>query len=196
MSTPTLATAQEALNRLEQERAAMLDPLDIPGSWTRRELYAYEDRRSRLTSLVARARAAVLTLAKVEPQWGTLTNWRDHLVDWRARLSDELLADEPRNTDPKAQVRINGLKLSIIRIDRGLDLVHDMLPANLRLDDLMREAGYIPHDAVARAHGEAWHGSLPDVQARLKELERRRADAWAVLSAAVGAEAPPVAAHG
>jgi hypothetical protein len=37
--------------------------------------------------------------------------------------------------------------LSIVRIDRGLDFMNEMLPANLPLDGLMREAGYVPQSS-------------------------------------------------
>ena len=55
----------------------------------------------------------------------------------------------------------------------GLDLMHEMYPDHLVLDDLMAAEGYVPADAVARTNGGAWHGSLPYVEARLADVALR-----------------------
>jgi hypothetical protein len=55
----------------------------------------------------------------------------------------------------------------------------------------MAAAGYIPRDLVARAQGEAWFGSLPEVEPRLAELRRRRDEAQQRLNDALRDERVP-----
>jgi hypothetical protein len=174
-------TPDEKLTQWQAELAAMLHPLDLPRSWSTREVQTYEDRRRTLVRTIGQVHTWTATVAELTPQIDALTKWRDFLIPARQKLGDELLtpADNPR--DPVYRARVHALKLSITRIDRGLDLLGEMLPANLPLDDLMREAGYIPRDAVARAHGDAWLGTLPDTERRLRELTQKRDDAQARL---------------
>mgnify|MGYP001591526214 CR=1 FL=1 len=173
------------LDQLQAELAALLDPLDIPRSWITRQLNDYEERRRILSARIAAYRAATSTLAEVDPQIAPLKKWHGHQVAWRKTLCDRLLALPARLRDPVQLALQQSLRLSIIRIDRGLDFMNDMLPANLPLDDLMREAGYVPRDPVARAHGEAWFGCLPDVERRLRDLQKRRDAAQADLDDAL-----------
>jgi len=161
------------LEQLEQELAALPDPLDIPP----RQVEQYETRRSMLRARAQTIRVATGTLADVEPRLLELEKWHGHLVSWRKTLCNQLLACLPHQQ--------YALKLSILRIDRGLDLMGEGFPSNLPLDDLMRDAGYVPSSPVARANGEAWLGSMPRVEERLKELRRQRDDAQARLDAAL-----------
>jgi hypothetical protein len=168
-TAPTVKTIEQ----LEHALAALPDPLDVPP----RQFDEVETRRSALRACIYTIRSAKSELADVDPQLAAFTKWHDHLVSWRKTLCDQLVACPP-------QARI-GIELSIKRIDRGLDLMGELLPGNLPLDDLMRDAGYVPRDAVARAHGEAWLGTLPYVEQRLAELQRRRDDTQARLNADV-----------
>jgi len=100
--------------------------------------------------------------AEVEPQIATLTAWRDHLIAWRQILCDQLLAL------PRHDAGEQGLRLSIVRIDFGLDGIDDtLLPSSIPLDELMRAAGYVPR-------GPAWLGTLPETERKLRELTQRR----------------------
>jgi hypothetical protein len=161
------------LGQIEQEIAAMPDPLDVPP----RQLDQYQTRRAMLQARAQTIRLAESTLADVNPEIAKLTKWHEHLMTWRTTLCDRLMACPPHKQ--------SGLKLSLLRVDRGLDLMSDLLPANLPLDDLMREAGYVPKDPAARARGDAWLGSLPYVEHRLSELVTRRDDTQARLDAAL-----------
>jgi hypothetical protein len=161
------------IEQLCAERASMPDPLDVPP----RQLADYEAKADTLDARILTIQIAQSILAEVDPLLATYTKWRDHLVSWRKTLCDELLACPA--------IKQRGLELSIQRIDWGLDFVNEMLPANLPLDDLMREAGYVPRDAVARANGEAWLGSMPAVEERLKALQARHDDARERLDAAL-----------
>jgi hypothetical protein len=113
------------------------------------------------------------TLKSVEPKIVTLTTWHDHLVAWRAELSERLSTCDASTK--------HAIELSIRRIDYGLDFMNQAYPANLPLDDLMRDAGHIPCDAFARASGDQWFGTLPVVTQRLQELIAKRDEAQRML---------------
>jgi hypothetical protein len=169
--------ANERLEQLNQQLAALPDPLDVPP----RQYIDVETKRSRLLAQIQTIGMAQATLADVDPKVAELEKWRDHLVSWRKALCDELLAC------PRTEAgRLRCLELSVIRIDRGLDFMNEAYPARLPVDDLMAAAGYVPHDAVARAHGDAWLGPMPSVEQRLRELHARQADARTRLHAALG----------
>src|SRR5260221_6338911 len=128
------------LAQLDADDAARKDPLDLPRTMTQREIDAYVTDSAMLARRRSSARIAAHTLAEVEPQLAEFTAWRDHLTEWRQTLCDQLLDLPPRA--PQA----NGLKLSIIRIDRGTNF-EEAQPAWIPLDDLMAAAGYVPRDA-------------------------------------------------
>ena len=131
----------------------MPDPRDVPNSYR-----AQEDdgrKRSSLLNALQTIRLSRATLAEVEPQIATYERWHTHLVTWRQTLLTTLEAT------PANDARTYGLELSIRRIDVGLNLQDEAYPAHLPLDTLMHEAGYIPRDAITRANGEAWYGTLP-----------------------------------
>jgi len=159
--------------QIDQELAALPDPLDIPP----RQLDQYETRRSMLRARAETIRRAESTLTDVDPQIAALTKWLGHLVSWRKTLCDRLLVCPPQKQ--------NALKLSVMRIDRDLDLMGEMLPGRLPLDELMAEAGYVPSSPVARANGQAWFGCMPYVEERLKELQARHDDAQGRLDSAL-----------
>jgi hypothetical protein len=176
----------KTLEEVETELASMLDPLDIPGNWTPRERDAYETKRAVLDARIRTVRMSKDILAQVEPRIAFDTKWRDHLREWLAILGERLLALGDARTDID-RARVIALKLSIMRIHRGLNF-NEMLPGHLPLDDLLHEAGFVPRDAVARANGDAWYGTLPVVEQRLAELTARRDDAQTRLDAALRVE--------
>lgn len=119
--------------------------------------------------------AANAAIAELDPQIASAQDWRRYLRKWRKKLGDELLALPPR--DP----RQHGYRLSITRIDRGLDFVNELLPARLPLDDLMAADGFVPHDAHTRARGDAWFGTMPEVEHRIAFLQKKRDEVQARL---------------
>jgi hypothetical protein len=176
MTTPVITpdTIATTLAQLTRDLAALGDPGDVLLTYNAQARFARE--QSWLQGRISTLRASVRTLAEVEPQIATLTTWRDHLIEWRRILSEELAA-LPVSNAPPLFARYQALTWSLQRIDRGLDFMNELLPANLPLDDLMRASGYIPRDLVARAHGECWLGTLPQTEHRLTALIARRDDA-------------------
>ena len=153
-----------------------------------RQLDDLSQKRETLSSRILAARTATDALANMVPEMAAEIEWRDHLIDWRQTLCDELLALPPRiRTDRELGAKQN-LTLSILTIDRGRpgDDAGWALE-NLRLGQLMREAGYregpkIENQVIGRL---PWYGSMPDVEHRIKELTNRRNDAQARLTEAL-----------
>jgi hypothetical protein len=178
-----------SLEQLEQDLAGMLSPLDIPRSWSFRELNEYETRRAVLTVRIRTIRSCTTTLAEVDPQLRTLTTWRDHLTTWRKTLLDRLEALPPARTGPELGAQQN-LKRSILQIDRGLDFRNGAFPVNLPLDDLMRADGLeSPRGTLVSTCGEAWRGSMPLVEQRLAQLQQQHNDAQQQLDDAMLSDA-------
>jgi hypothetical protein len=142
------------------------------------------EQRQTLFARLGMANRAVDDLVEITPELAAYEKWHGHLTEWRQILSDRLLAGAPN--------AMQGLTWSIKRIDHDLDLVNEAFPSNLPLDDLMREAGYVPLDAVSRAHGDAWLGSLPKVERKLAELRKRRDRAQLELDQALRDTEDPV----
>jgi len=168
----------KTLEQMVRELAALPAETDVPLSWTQRQLDDLRQQQGTLMNRIQVAHRSVGILAEVDPQIAALIKWRDHLVRWRQLLCDRLAALPPPRTGPELGER-QKLEMSIQRIDYGLDLgpAGSCMYGNIPLDDLMREAGYVPRDAVARADGEAWFGTLPSAEWRLKELQARHDDA-------------------
>jgi len=162
-------TLETTLAELQQALTDLGDPGDVLLTYNAQAEFARK--QSILMNAQRVIRESRSILAEVEPLIATLTTWRDHLVTWRQTLEEQLAATGPQDR------RRYGLELSVERIDRGLDLVNEAYPANIVLDDLMREAGYQPRDLVARANGECWLGTLAYTEQRLRELRPRRDDA-------------------
>ncbi len=105
--------------------------------------------------------------------------WRDRLVEWRKQLCDELLAIDPNDRDRSTLERQQGLRLSIVCIDRGCSYWPNGAPAlGARLAELIQAGGYEP---PAGSPGVAWLGSLPEVERRITKWNKERAEAQAQL---------------
>jgi hypothetical protein len=157
------------LKELQTGRASVMNSLDVPRTWRQREVDAYETRRSNLRGRIHAAGLAMRTLAEKDPQMPGLAKWMNHLVKWRKVLEKELDQIYDPRADGPLLGRINALKLSIKRIDVGLDFRNELLPANLPLDDLMAKDGYMTRDD--------WYGSLPGLEHQIEGTDggtRRR----------------------
>jgi hypothetical protein len=159
----------DVIARLEAELSALGSAEDVLLTYAAQAEYARV--QSWLMGRLRTIRTSTATLTEVEPQIAALEKWRADEIDRREPCLSKLATLDPK--DPKRY----GWELSLRRIDRGLDLQNEMYPARLPLDDLMAAAGYVPADPVARAAGDAWYGSLPQVEHRLRELTAKRDDA-------------------
>jgi hypothetical protein len=175
------------LAELEAERAAIVDDDQLPVTTTRAGLTAHQLRRNTLDQRIMQAKAAHRTLAALaEPD----PLWEERLNAWRPQLCDELLALPPRIRDPKLLGLQRNLTLSIRCIDFGPDVLSNSgySLTTLRLGELMREAGYEAQGADPRLNFAGmmpWHGSIKEVEHRVKDVERRRAAAQAALDDAL-----------
>lgn len=132
-------------------------------------------------------RSALSLLASVSPRIAAEIEWRDHLVDWRKTLCDELLAFPARIRDDREAGKQQNVKLSITAIDRGFIEGTGWELGTLRIGQLMREAGYKEGPKIEnQACGPLpWFGSLPEVERRVKGLLEQRDAAQAPLEAAL-----------
>lgn len=165
--TPTVDTV---LARLECDLAA------LPGEDTfQRQLDANRTARAVLEAQLQTIRTTRVALANLAPRIAAETEWRDHLVDWRKTLCDELLALPLRIRDERTLGVQQNLKLSILKIDSDAEVAPWTLET-LKLGQLMREAGYVEGPRIENQACGAlpWYGSLPDVERRLQTLQQQR----------------------
>ena len=122
------------------------------------------------------ARDAAATLAQL-PDGVADREWLGRLESWRQTLVDERFAIKSPIKDKHLLGLARNLECSLRYIDRGeVRQMHDLgyAPDTLRLGALMRDAGC-----------ERWLGSTEEVQHRIRETERRRAQAQAALAGAL-----------
>jgi hypothetical protein len=185
--TPEVAAVLESL---QQEDAAMLHPLDIPPTWTQRQGNDYQSRRLLVPRLISLIRVATDSLAEVEPQLARLTQEHTDLEAIRAELCTELLACPPR---PRSRTDIDhqqALKISIRGVDGTFDLQNNMIPPRLPLFTKLLARGYVAPPAAPWNPMAALFGTLPTIERRLKDLEKRRAQAQEQLDSAIAAATP------
>jgi hypothetical protein len=171
--------APQTLESMRRDLDALMPSDDLPGSWSTREREAYETRRRVLQARIGQSQNARQTLAEVDAELKPLVEWHDLLNCWRADLCTQLLACE--RLDPRA----HAIKLSVLQIDRGLSFASAALPATLPLDTLMHRDGVGVGVTLSQSCGSYWRGSLPQVLARLKSLQQRRAEAQSQLDDAL-----------
>lgn len=170
------------LEQLEQDLAAL--PSD---EVYQRQLDDLRQKREILSARIQTVRSATATMATLDQEIATHTNWFEQLTAWRKTLCDELLAlPSPIRTD-RDQGKKRNLELSIQTIDSGLPADTGWELETLRLGHLMSEAGYVEGPRIAnQVKGPLpWYGSLPTVEDRLKGLTKRRDDARARLDEAL-----------
>jgi hypothetical protein len=176
-TTETEVTDQQldlVLADLRARLAALPQQRDVATSYAALEQHFAE--QSWLMGTVATIVRERATLDEVTPQVASLTAWRAKLERWRAPLARELLDISEQRTHA-ARARAQLLRLSLTKVDRGLDTT-EALPMTLPLDDLMAEDGYAPvQQPEGRVAAMPWLGSLREVDQRLKKLTARERDA-------------------
>jgi hypothetical protein len=137
-------------------------------------------KRQTLERRITGGRDAESTLAELDALIVDTTTWKRHVVEWRQQHCEKLLAL------PKGDSRAHGYKMGLVQIDHGFDFWNEAFPARIPLDDMMAAAGYQPDGkTLAMSCGACWRGSLPVVEKRLRDLQKRRDDAQAGLDAAL-----------
>jgi hypothetical protein len=175
-------TPAERLAQLEQERAARKDELDICVR-TQREFDAYVEATLTLDRRIAQLRNAIAACADLgSPEADE--QWLDRLTTWRKALCAERLTIKSPIRDREIKRQAEDLEWSIQLIDRGFGMaklgIETIEPT--RIGQLMQQAGYAVSGPTLRGpHG--WQGSLPETEARIKDLTQRRAAAQAALDA-------------
>ena len=192
MSTTTIA-------QLEKELAGMLDQLDIPKTWTGRQVNDYETRRAVLSGRIHTIRTSTQALAQITPSIAADEQWLGDLTTWRKTLETELKA-MPLTRDEK-QVAVQQNHVTCIRIiEFGLrcDGEYTRSMETLRLGDLMRASGYVqapPQAGTSQVFGPLpWYGSHADVKHRLEDLRIERDEMQARLDNALLSDADREAA--
>ena len=169
MNTQRIASAVASI---ERDLRGMLDPLDIPLSWTGRELERYEMRRAELTQRLSTIRNTSTALSELSHERVGLVAWRDRLVQWEQTLQEELATLQRPLTEVDLGRRQN-VEMSLRAIsDAGTaGLQRDI--ETLRIGVLMQESGLSP---APPAEGQVvgrlpWFGSLPRTELRIAELD-------------------------
>ena len=162
-------TTREAL---QAELDGMYADVDIPGDWTWRRREDYENRRVNIVRMLGRIDSASDARARFQPKLETSLVCLDVINGVREKLCKEII-DLPKPKTEREWGYLTNLKISITCIDRGAAFVDGSGWSidTLRLGALLREAG------------AEWQGSIPEIEARIKDAQRRVDDARAVLLA-------------
>lgn len=181
MTTDERITTRRAA--LTKQRAERKDPDDLMLSPHARRAYTTEtDRLDAKIAAIPTASAALAELGSVEP----LTRWRDFVTKARDTLSAERLQIRSPIRDREVVRRAEDLEFGIKLIDKGFGIakmgIVTLEPT--RIGELMQAAGFAVAGAGLRG-ANGWGGALPEVEARIKDLTRRRAAAQAALDEAL-----------
>lgn len=189
------------ITELEQQRAARKDSLDInerlaqltqesaalgvSRARAEREAATYIAQMGALAQRISAIQVATTTLAGLPPL-APEQEWLDHLTAWRKTLCAELLALPKRIRDRADMDRQQNLTFSIRLIDFGFGIAPLGIEtlAHVRIGQLMQAAGYaVAGEALRGPNG--WRGSMPEVERRIKDGSKRRAEAQAQLDDAM-----------
>ena len=176
------------LEQLQQQLDAIPHDDALPASTTRGELAIIQARRVELGHRITSAKAAMEALQELNEHDDAV--WLGHLHEWRKALVAELLTLKEPVRDAKSIGLQKNLTLSIKCIDFGSGAFRDgqWMLENSRLGNLMRASGFQPVGAQPERHYVGtlpWHGSIEEVEARLKQTEKRRAQAQQQLDSAL-----------
>jgi hypothetical protein len=142
--------ADEIIDALADAQRTLLDPRDIPNSWTPRQCDTYEARRRLLTTLPSLIQSAQHDIGQVEEQLAPLRSVYDRLT--------------------AAESQLDGDEASRTALRRGVASTFDhvpMLPPPLRtlLTDTCESCGH--------ADVTWWPGGLDDLTRRVQDREQR-----------------------
>jgi hypothetical protein len=169
------------VEQLEKALAAMLDPRDIPLSWTQRKLEEHEEQRALLIRRINVAGSAKATLAEIEPQIVELTKQQADLTAIREECCAELLAMQPRSQNRAEMDALQATKISILILDGRFDVHTEPYPAPLPLFMKLHTRGYMGPPHAPWNPMASLFGSLPSIETRLGILRKRRDEAHTLL---------------
>ena len=171
------ATVDALIADLRTRLAAMIDPLDIPRSWTQRQLNVYEERRQRLGHVLNGLRNATVSSTD------HLVATRDQMLGYKATL-EQMILDAPdlnarqynsnvERMRDKEWERQQGLAHSLKALQDGVKMWPNGNPAIPQpLADWMKTT--CPH--CHHTPPIVWPGSIPDIEADIALVEKRRKD--------------------
>jgi|GEM_PF-5384167 len=164
------------LQEMIAERQKRKDLGDLPLSMTRREADAYLAETAELDVRIGQVRNAQSTLARSRAELEPELKWRDDLTTWREQFCKELLTFTQDHRDRAEVERQQGLKHSILCVDRGCGTWPTGAPMlGQPIAEAIRAAGY-PDPSNSRP-GPAWLGSMPQTEKRIAEHQKRIAQA-------------------
>ena len=191
----TIAKVDDVIAKLSAALAAMLDPLDIPRTWTQRQVGAYERRRHRLNMHISGLRNA--SASKAEP----LHAKRDELLTAKVSLEKQIAdapdwrtIDDGRERDKEFD-RQQWLQESLKALYVGVGYWPNgapMIPQPLG-DPLRKTCAACGHTTLE------WPGTIPEVEAQVVAMEEKvkeeRAHLDALLAGAAALLAESVASE-
>lgn len=182
-ATALLSEVHQERAAIEKALAAMLDPLDIPGSWTERQRLAEAERRVRLPQHVTALNTLAGQVTKAFATRDALRPQADRLIAAGTTI-EQLIADAPdvngiadRREQTHQWARQNMLRASLTAIERGVEYFngHPALPDPLRelLTDTCATCG----------HAEVlWPGPLGLLEEKIEKAEQVIASAAGTLA--------------
>ena len=190
-STELLSDIASARAEIQKAIAALLDPLDVPGSWTERMKMHDRDRRVRLPQHVALLNNLQEKLSKAIAVRDSLTPQRDRMLAVQATIK-QLLEDAPdhnlivdRRESTHAWAQQNALRASIRAIEQGVESFagQPALPVPLRelLSDTCASCGHVT---------VMWSAPLPTLEEKVDKAEQVIASAPASLASIRKSVAP------
>jgi len=162
---------QGSITTLQQELDKMIMSIDLPGSWSGRQINAYEERRGALRARIGTLRNESEALKKLEPQLEALCKWRDNLVAWQSALLKEIEGHMAPRTPQEQGVRQN-LLLGLVLIEGRNDPPeqYGYSLETLRLGALMRASGFKEDPQREGAPKLPWFGSLTVTEAQIADV--------------------------
>lgn len=168
--------------QFQQKLETKIAELNARRSQAEADVAAYTAQIDDLSQRFSAIQVASTTLAGLHP-FGPLLDWRDHLPVWRENFVTRLLAMAPDDRDRATLDLQQGLRLSILNIDRGCGYWPNGAPMiGIPLAEAIVAAGYEP---PTNRPGVAWFGSLPEVEQRIQQLTKERDEAQAALDNAM-----------
>jgi hypothetical protein len=167
-------TPQEILAQLQRARDAMLDPLDIPRTWTERQAEAYERCRASLDAHAQAIHVSMNSINKPTARLATAIAARDRLLAIQATLEQQIAdAPNPRGlgggiAEQKAWGRQQGLTDSLKALRDGVPQFN----GEPQLPGLLREA--LTTTCSTCGHSSfSWPGPLVQLEREIAADEKK-----------------------